>query len=67
MRTVVALALFLLAGCPPDPDEPTRPEEARACVTDADCILDGGDACGAILACVDQRCEATPSRFVPCR
>jgi hypothetical protein len=67
MRTIVAAFLLLLAGCPPDPSEPTRPDEARACLTDVDCIPDGGDACGAIIACVDQRCEDEPSRFVPCR
>lgn len=67
MRCAVTLALLVLAGCPPDPGEPVRPDQTRVCATDADCVPDGGASCGAVIACIDQRCEATPSRFVPCR
>jgi hypothetical protein len=66
MRPALALAVLLLAGCPPDPSEPVRPD-TRACSTDAECAPDGGASCGPVVVCIDQRCEAQPSRFVPCR
>lgn len=61
---VVAL-LGVLTGCPKDPAQQSRPEHATPCTTDADCNP-GGPLCGRIKACVDLRCEATPTRTVHC-
>lgn len=72
MRSAPALVLLpvlaLLGACPPDPEQPTRPDDAKPCEVDADCAPDGGAGqCGEVFACIDQRCEVDPSRYLPCR
>ncbi|MEM6958768.1 MAG: hypothetical protein AAF645_24005 [Myxococcota bacterium] len=59
------IALGALSGCPRDTTEPERPL-GQPCQRDEDCLDDGGTFCGAIRACVDQVCEAVPSRVLPC-
>jgi hypothetical protein len=64
MRSIL-LALFFLAGCPREPQDPTR-GDSEMCNTLADC--NGGRRCGGevLRACVDHLCEGTPSLVLPC-
>ncbi len=64
-RTIGLQLLIVAGGCPPDQHVPDRPP-GPACADDSQCIPDGGPSCGVLPACVDQRCEAEPTRLVPC-
>jgi len=59
----VMLGALLLAGCPADPEDPPRPD-GTACESIADC--NGGQTCGRLVACVDQRCEDAQSLEIAC-
>ena len=65
LRRVLAPTLCALAltGCPADPEDPSRPDGA-ACESIADC--NGGQTCGRLVACVDQRCEDAQSLEIAC-
>jgi len=59
----VMLGALMFAGCPADPEDPPRPD-GIACESIADC--NGGQTCGRLVACVDQRCEAAQSLEIVC-
>jgi len=61
-----ALLLLIMSGCPRNVQAPDRPGRAESCTQVADCQPDAGVLCGALRNCVDLRCEAEPSLFVPC-
>lgn len=65
VRLLLVCSLLLLAGCPKDPATVDRSRSATPCTTDADCNA-AGKTCGLLRACVDLRCEATPTRAVHC-
>ncbi|NCQ60526.1 MAG: hypothetical protein GW913_07645 [Myxococcales bacterium] len=67
-RSLLSLALvaWFLGGCPRTTQVPDRPAHAQVCNNLVDCQPDAGVLCGALLNCVDRRCEQEPSLFVPC-
>ncbi|MDW8245792.1 MAG: hypothetical protein RMJ84_04365 [Sandaracinaceae bacterium] len=55
---------LLGAGCPRKLEEPQA--MGQACESNADCNAPSL-RCGALRVCVRNRCEQTPSLYIPCR
>lgn len=61
-RTLLALLLLLVVGCPRDVASPPLPE-GELCVFDEEC---NRSDCGAWRVCLEGVCETEPSRVIPC-
>ena len=64
-RLTPLLFVLGLLGCAEELNIPEAPP-GDPCTTLDDCAPAGGPVCGALRACVDGVCEATPSLFRAC-